>query len=74
LLTAIEIAAELVVLARDIDIDGGAVDRHGVVLALPDMGIPDATLMGDLAPTAARHAERCLVEPRELATNTTDRC
>ena len=49
LLTAVEIAAELVVLARDLDIDGAVVDRHGVVLALPDMGIPDPTLMGDLA-------------------------
>lgn len=70
LLTAVEIAAELVVLARDLDIDGAVVDRHGVVLALPDMGIPDPTLMGDLARLLLDTPSTRLVEPRELATTT----
>ncbi len=70
-LTAIEIAAELVVLARDIDIDGGAVGRHGVVLALPDMGVPDATFIAELAPLLADTPALQLVSPRELGTNTT---
>lgn len=70
-LTAIEIAAELVVLARDIDIDGGAVDQHGVILALPDLGIPDATFVAELAPLLLGSPSLRLVSPRELGTNTT---
>ena len=69
--TAIEVAAELVVLARDIDIDGGAVDRHGVVLALPDMSIPDAAFMAELAPLLLGSPSLRLVTPRELETSTT---
>lgn len=69
--TAVEIAAELVVLARDLDIDGGVVDRHGVVLALPDLGIPDPTLMGHLTRLILGTPTLKLVEPRELATTTT---
>ena len=69
--TAIEIAAELAVLARDIDIDGGAVERHGVVLALPDMGIPDATLMAELAPLLLASPSLRIVEPRSMVSNTT---
>ena len=70
-LTAIEVAAELVVLARDIDIDGGAVDKHGVILALPDLGIPDATFVAELAPLLLSSPSLRLVSPRELGTNTT---
>jgi hypothetical protein len=70
-LTAIEVAAELVVLARDIDIDGGAVDKHGVILALPDLGIPDATFVAELTPLLLSSPSLRLVSPRELGTNTT---
>ncbi len=70
-LTAIEVAAELVVLARDIDIDGGAVDQHGVILALPDLGIPDATFVSELAPLLLGSPSLQVVSPRELGTNTT---
>ena len=70
-LTAIEIAAELVVLARDIDVDGGAVDQHGVILALPDLGVPDATFVAELAPLLLGSSSLQLVSPRELGTNTT---
>jgi hypothetical protein len=68
--TAVEIAAELVVIARDIDVDGGLVDRHGVVLALPDLGIPDPALMSALIPLLTTTPDLRVVEPRDLATTT----
>jgi hypothetical protein len=66
--TAIEIASELVVLARDINADGGIVDRHGLVLALADAGVPDARLMTELMPLLIATPGLDLVEPRELGT------
>ncbi len=71
LLTAVEIAAELVVLARDLDIDGEVVERHGVVLALPDLGVPDAAFMAELAPLLATSPALRLVTPSQLETSTT---
>jgi hypothetical protein len=68
---AIEIASELVVLARDLDVDGRAVDRHGVLLALPDMGVPDPALVAELGRLLVASPVLRLVDPGELATTTT---
>lgn len=68
---AVQIAAELVVLARDLDIDGRAVENHGVVLALPDMGVPDPAFVSRLAALLQDTGIIRLVEPRELGTTTT---
>ncbi len=68
---AIEIASELVVLARDLDVDGRAVERHGVLLALPDMGVPDPALVAELGRLLVASPLLRLVGPGELATTTT---
>lgn len=70
-LGAIEIAAELVVLAGDIDDDGLIVDRHSVLLGLSDLGVPDAELMAELTPLLLSTPGLQLVEPGDLSTTTT---
>lgn len=68
--TAVEIAAELVVLARDLELDGRPVAKHGVVLALPDLGIPDPTFVAELARLLVGTSALQLVDPRTLGTST----
>ncbi|MEZ5250058.1 MAG: hypothetical protein R2713_12870 [Ilumatobacteraceae bacterium] len=68
--TAIEIAAELVVLARDIDIDGGAVERHGVV-SRSRHGDPGPHLDGRARPLLLASPSLRIVEPRSMVSNTT---
>jgi hypothetical protein len=68
--TAIEVAAELLVLARDLDLDGRPVAKHGVLLALPDLGVPDPAFIGELARLLVGTPALQLVDPRTLATST----
>ncbi len=48
--TAIDITAELMVIAGQIDRTGAIVARHGMVLGVPDLGVIDAALLEHLAP------------------------
>ena len=70
-LGAVEVVAELVVLAGDIDDDGLVVDRHSVLLALPDLGVPDPALMSELTSLLLSTPGLQLVEPGDLPRITT---
>lgn len=50
LVTAIDVAAELLVIAAQIDRNGGVVARHGIVLGRPDLGVIDPEVLTHLAP------------------------
>lgn len=50
LATAIDIAAELLVIAHQIERNGGVVARHGIVLGRPDLGVIDPEVLSRLAP------------------------
>ena len=70
-LGAVRIAAELVVLADSIADEGLLVERHGILLALADLGVPDARLMAELIPLLLSTPGLDLVEPGDLRTTTT---
>lgn len=47
--TRIYALAELLALRQGIEISGASLQRHSVVIAEPDLGVPDAALLGSIA-------------------------
>ena len=48
-LTRIYAVANLLALRQKLEISGSSVRRHAVLLATPDLGVPDATLIGSIS-------------------------
>lgn len=48
-LTRIYVVANLLALRQNLEITGASVSRHAVLLATPDLGVPDATLIGSIS-------------------------
>lgn len=66
--SAIEIVADLLVVANSIDASGRLVGRHGTILATPDVGVPDAQLLGHLITLMQSTPGLQLVDPSDIAT------
>lgn len=65
--TAMRVIAELVIIADGIERSGGLVDRHGMVLATPDLGVPDPAVVEQLAPMLMSTPGLRWTAARELA-------
>lgn len=66
--TAVDIVADLLVMANSIDGSGRFVERHGTILATPDLGVPDAQLLEHLVPLLHSTPGLELVDPADIAT------
>lgn len=67
--TAVALTADLLVMAREVELNGGLVQRHGIVLARSDGGVIDAATMGDLIGLLAATPGIRAVDLSELATS-----
>ncbi|MEN9504142.1 MAG: hypothetical protein RI958_68 [Actinomycetota bacterium] len=65
---AIDIVADLVVMADSIDGSGRLVERHGTILATSDLGVPDPALLGHLVPLLRSTPGLQMVDPADIAT------
>jgi hypothetical protein len=66
LATSIDVVADLVVMAQEIRESGGIVSRHGMVLGLSDLGVPDPTLLGDLTGLLLTTPGLRLIDPADI--------
>lgn len=64
--SAVEIVADLLVIAESIREEGRLVGRHGLVLASSNVGVPDAALVAALVPMLQSTPGLELVDPGEL--------
>jgi len=64
--TSIDVVADLVVMAQEIREGGGVVSRHGMVLGLSDLGVPDPTLLGDLTGLLLTTPGLRLIDPADI--------
>jgi hypothetical protein len=67
---AVDLIAELLVIAGQVDADGQDVDRHGIALARSDGGVPDAELLAPLARLLTTTPGLRPSTPTELARST----
>lgn len=68
LLAAIEIVADIVAAREEIDLNGGAPARHGLLLAAPDVGIIPAELLEPLSTLLEQTPAVTMVTVDELST------
>jgi hypothetical protein len=66
LATSIDVVADLVVMAQEIRESGGVVSRHGMVLGLSDLGVPDPTLLGNLTGLLLTTPGLRLIDPSDI--------
>ena len=69
--TAVDVVADLLVMRREIELDAGLVDRHGILLSRSDHGVLDATFARDLVSLLLTTPGLQLVDPAELVTSVT---
>ena len=67
--TAVALTADLLVMAREVENNGGLVQRHGIVVARSDSGVIDAATMGELIGLLATTPGIRAVDLSELATS-----
>jgi hypothetical protein len=67
--TAIQVVSDLVVTAQEITDTGEVVSRHGMVLALTDLGIPDPAVLGELTSLLLTTPTLELVEPSRFVSS-----
>lgn len=66
LASSIDVVADLLVMAQEIRESGGVVGRHGMVLGLSDLGVPDPALLGDLTALLLTTPGLRLVDPADI--------
>ncbi len=66
LATAIDVMADLLVIATSIDAEGGAVGRHGVVLGASQLGVMDPAVVAQLTSLLLASPALRLVDPAAL--------